>query len=122
MRCSAGKAFAPGPRHAGGKILYFGQVHGKAASPRTGKRVVGGMSDNPVTLDFLAEQMRRFQADVRMLRDDMDVVAAIVRRLDHGIARLETNQALMLDELRAMHAQQQRTAVRVRALEEQASR
>ena len=80
------------------------------------------MSDNPVTLDFLAEQMRRFQADVRMLRDDMDVVAAIVRRLDHGIARLETNQALMLDELRAMHAQQQRTAVRVRALEEQASR
>lgn len=79
------------------------------------------MSDNLVTLDFLAEQMRRFQADVHMLRDDMDVVVAIVRRLDHSIARLEANQALMLDELRAMHAQQQRTAIRVRALEEQAT-
>ena len=77
------------------------------------------MSDNPATLDFLAEQMRRLQADVRILRDDMDVVAAMVRRLDHSIARLDTNQALMLDELRAMHAQQQRTTARVRALEEQ---
>lgn len=77
------------------------------------------MSDNPATLDFIAEQMRRLQADVRILRDDMDVVAAMVRRLDHSIARLDTNQALMLDELRAMHAQQQRTTARVRALEEQ---
>jgi hypothetical protein len=72
------------------------------------------MSDNPVTLDFLAEQMRRLPGDVRMLRDDMDVVAAMVRRLDHIIVRLETNQALMLDELRAMHGQQHRTAARVR--------
>jgi prefoldin subunit 5 len=77
------------------------------------------VSDNPATLDFLAEQMRRLQADVRIMRDDMDVVAAMVRRLDHSIARLETNQALMLDELRAMHTQQQRTTARVRALEEQ---
>jgi hypothetical protein len=65
--------------------------------------------------------MRRLQADVRLLRDDMDVVAAMVRRLDHSIARLETNQALVLDELRAMHGQQ-RTAARVRALEEQDGR
>jgi hypothetical protein len=80
------------------------------------------MSDSPVTLDFLAAQMRRLQADVRLLRDDMDVVAAMVRRLDHSIARLETNQALVLDELRAMHGPQQRTAARVRALEEQEGR
>lgn len=80
------------------------------------------MSDNPVTLDFLAEQMRRLQADVRMMRDDMDVVAAMVRRLDHSIGRLDSNQALMLDELRAMHGQQQRTVARVRALEEQGGR
>lgn len=74
------------------------------------------MPDAPVTLDFLAEQMRRVQADMRLLRDDMDVVAAMLRRLDHSTARLD--QALMLDELRAMHAQQ-RTASRVRALEDQ---
>jgi len=79
------------------------------------------MSDSPVTLDFLAEQMRRLQGDVRLLRDDMDVVAAMVRRLDHSIARLETNQALVLDELRAMHGQQ-RPAARVHALEEQDGR
>ena len=77
------------------------------------------MPETPVNLDFVAEQMRRLQADVRLLRDDMDVEAAMVRRLDHSIARLETNQALMLDELRAMNAQQQRTASRVRPLEEQ---
>ena len=76
------------------------------------------MSDAPVTLDFLAEQMRRSRADVRILRDDMDVVAAIVRRLDHNIAGVETNMRLLLDEIRAMHGQQQRTVARVRALEE----
>jgi hypothetical protein len=73
------------------------------------------MSDNPVTLEFLAEQMRRVQADVRVLRDDMDVVAAIVRRLDNSVG-------LLLDELRAMHNQQQRTVARVRALGEPAGR
>ena len=62
------------------------------------------MADDSVTLDFLAEPMRRMQADVHLLRDDMDVVAAMVRRLDHSIGRLETNQALMLDELRAMRS------------------
>ncbi|MBV8889042.1 MAG: hypothetical protein JO305_05170 [Alphaproteobacteria bacterium] len=77
------------------------------------------MPEQSITLEFLGEQMRRLQADVRLLRDDMDVLAAIVRRLDHSIGRLETNQALMLDELRAMHAQHQRTAARVRSIEEQ---
>jgi hypothetical protein len=77
------------------------------------------MSDSSVTLDFLAEQMRRLQADIRPLRDDMDVVAAMVGRLDHSTTRLETAQGLVLDELRAMPGQQQRTAARVRALEEQ---
>jgi hypothetical protein len=78
-------------------------------------------SPAPVTLDFLAEQMRRTQLDVRTIHDDMDVVAAIVRRLDHTVAGLETNMRLLLDELRAMHAQQHRTAARVRALEERES-
>jgi hypothetical protein len=80
------------------------------------------MPDAAVTLEFIAEQLRRVQADMRLVRDDMDVLAAIVRRLDHSIARLEANQALMLDELRAMHGQQQRTASRVRALEDQETR
>ena len=72
-----------------------------------------------LTIHLRGDRRHIQDADVRLLRDDMDVVAAMVRRLDHSIARLETNQALVLDELRAMHAQQQRTAARVRALEEQ---
>ena len=68
--------------------------------------------DQPlVTLEFIAAQLRRVLTELRILRDDVDVSAAIVRRPDN-------NQAPMLDELRAMHAQPQRAAARVRALEE----
>ena len=76
------------------------------------------MTDTPITLEFIAEQIRRVQTDVRVLCDDMDVTAAIVRRLDQTIGRLEQTQLLMLDELRAMHSQQHRTAARLRAIEE----
>jgi len=70
------------------------------------------MSDErPITLEFIGTQLNRVLTELRILRDDVDVLAAIVRRLDN-------NQALMLDELRAMHAQQQRTAARVRSLED----
>ena len=67
--------------------------------------------ERPVTLEFIATQNQRVLSELRILRDDVDVLAAIVRRLDN-------NQAMMLEELRAMHAQQQRTVARVRALEE----
>jgi len=70
--------------------------------------------DRPVTLEFIAAQLQRVLSEIRILRDDVDVLAAIVRRLDN-------NQAHMLDELRAMHGQQQRTAARVRALEERST-
>ena len=56
------------------------------------------MSDErPITLEFIGAQLHRVLTELRILRDDVDVLAAIVRRLDN-------NQALMLDELRAMHA------------------
>jgi hypothetical protein len=67
--------------------------------------------DRPITLEFISAQLQRVLSEIRILRDGGDVLAAIVRPLD-------SNQALMLDELRAMHAQQQRTATRVRVLEE----
>jgi hypothetical protein len=62
--------------------------------------------DRPITLEFIAAQLQRVLAELRILRDDVDVLAGIARRLDSA-------QALMLDELRAMHAQQDRTSVRV---------
>lgn len=67
--------------------------------------------ERPATLEFTASRDRRILSELRILRDDVDVLPTIVRRLDN-------NQAMMLGELRAMHAQQQRTAARVRALEE----
>ena len=64
--------------------------------------------DRPITLEFIAAQLQRVLSELRILRDDVDVLAAITRRLDN-------NQAMMLDELRAMHSQQQCTAARLRA-------
>jgi hypothetical protein len=57
-------------------------------------------------------------SEIRILRDDVDVPAAISRRLDNSYDRLVGEMREIRDELRAMHAQQQRTVSRVRALEE----
>jgi hypothetical protein len=67
--------------------------------------------DSAVDLAFVGRTLQRLVNEIASLRDDMDVMSAIVRRLD-------SNQARMLEELRAIHAQHQRTAARVRALEE----
>jgi hypothetical protein len=67
--------------------------------------------DRLITPEFIAAQLQRVLCEIRILRDDVDVLAAIVCRLD-------SDQAEMLDELPAMHGQQQRTATRVRALED----
>ena len=77
------------------------------------------MSDTPpVTLEFIAGQLQRVLSEIRILRDDVDVLAAISRRLDNSYDRLVGEMREIRDELRAMHAQQQRTVSRVRALEE----
>ena len=46
------------------------------------------MSDHPVTLEFIAGQLQRVLSDLRILRDDVDVLAAISRRLDSSYDRL----------------------------------
>jgi hypothetical protein len=74
--------------------------------------------DRPITLEFIAAQLQRVLSEILILRDDMDMLAATVRRLDNSYDRLVSGMREIRDELRAMHAQQQRTAARVRALEE----
>lgn len=76
------------------------------------------MSDNPVTLEFLArlirgvqEDMREFRADIADFRDQMTVQSAI-------LMRLETAQNSMAEQLRAMLLQHQRFNNGLRALEE----
>jgi hypothetical protein len=71
------------------------------------------MSDErpTVTLEFLAEQQRRMLADQRTILDDINVLSAIVRRLDN-------TQGALLEEMRAIHALLARVVDRVRAIEE----
>jgi uncharacterized protein (DUF3084 family) len=91
------------------------------------------MPDEPITLEYLARQqqrlldeMRSFREDYGVVRDDygsvreelgslrsdIEVLTAIVMRLDGTMTRV-------LQELRATHSQHQRLANRVRRLEEQ---
>ena len=80
------------------------------------------MSDDrsePADLTFIGRALQRLTSDVASLRDDMHVVTAIALRQDRGFERLNTKLDDMLEQLRAMVAQHQRTAERVRQLEEQ---
>jgi hypothetical protein len=76
------------------------------------------LSDNPVTLEFLArlirgvqDDMREFRGEIADFRDQMSVQTAI-------LLRLETAQNSMAEQLRAMVLQHQRFNNRLRALEE----
>ena len=77
------------------------------------------MADEPITLEFLARQQQRLldemgsmRNEMGSMRDDMQVLTAMVMRLDGTVG-------LVLTELRAMHSQHQRLSNRVRRLEEQ---
>ena len=63
----------------------------------------------PVTLEFLAHQ-QDFLAELSSLRDDVNVLTAIVQRLDNSHTRL-------LTEIRATHSQVSRYGEQLRRLE-----
>ena len=69
------------------------------------------MSDNAVTLEFLARLIRGLQEEMHDFRDQMTVQTAI-------LMRLEPAQNSMAEQLRTMVAQHQRFNNRLRALEE----
>jgi hypothetical protein len=73
---------------------------------------MSAMADEPITLEFLARQQQRVLEEIGVMRDDMQVLTAMVMRLDGTVG-------LVLTELRAMHSQHQRLANRVRRLEEE---
>lgn len=69
------------------------------------------MSDEPtIDLNYIGRSLDRLVTEVGTLRDDVNVLAAIVHRLDNSHARL-------LTEVRAIHAQQGRMAHRIEKLE-----
>jgi hypothetical protein len=69
------------------------------------------MADEAITLEFLARQQQRMLDEMSSMRDDMQVLTAMVMRLDGTVG-------LVLTELRAMHSQHGRLANRVRRVEE----
>jgi len=75
------------------------------------------MSDEPVTLDFIAAQQRQLLIELGSLRDDMTSFRDDMRLLTVIVSRQDGTLAAMLEQLRLMVAQHQRTADRVRTLE-----
>ena len=64
-----------------------------------------------IDLAYIGRALQKLTSDVASMRDDMQVLTAIVLRVDNG-------QGRMLEEIRAMHRQHSRLAERVRQLEE----
>ena len=54
-------------------------------------------AEQPVDMAFIGRSLRRLLVEVATLHDDVNVLAAIVRRIDN-------NQDRQLEELRAMHS------------------
>jgi methyl-accepting chemotaxis protein len=77
------------------------------------------MSEEGVTLEFLARQLRRVIDDIASLKDDMGVLTAMVVRHDQEFGRLSAKLDDMFNQMRAMVRQHQRFSERLRALEEE---
>jgi len=76
------------------------------------------MADEPITLEFLARQQQRILDEMSSMRDEMGSFRDDMQVLTAMVMRLDGTVGLVLRELRAMHGQHQRLANRVRRLEE----
>jgi hypothetical protein len=76
------------------------------------------MSENPVTLEFLARLIRNVQDEMRDFREQMTDFREQMTVQTAILLRLETAQNSMAEQLRAMVRQHQRFDNRLRALEE----
>jgi hypothetical protein len=59
---------------------------------------MSAMTEEPITLEFLARQQQRMLDEMGAMRGDMQVLTAMVVPLDGTVG-------LVLTELRAMHSQ-----------------
>jgi len=79
------------------------------------------MSDEqigPIDITFIGRALQRLTTDLAAMRDEMRVQTAMILRQDAAIGRQDSTLNAVLEQLRAMVAQHQRTAERVRALED----
>ena len=62
-----------------------------------------------VTLEFIAEQQHRILSEIGILRDDVDVLSASMRRIDNSYDRLQTRMetgfATLISEMREVRAE-----------------
>jgi|GEM_PF-1223641 hypothetical protein len=77
------------------------------------------MADELVTLEFLAPQQQRLLEELSLIRDEMGTIRDDMQVLTAMVMRLDGTVGLVLTELRAMHSQHARLANRVRRLEEE---
>jgi hypothetical protein len=77
------------------------------------------MADEPITLELLARQQQRLLDEMVFMRGEMGAMRGDMQVLTAMVMRLDGTVGLVLTELRAMHSQHQGLANRVRRLEEQ---
>jgi hypothetical protein len=77
------------------------------------------MSDEPVSLEFLARQIRGMRDDIHALKDDMGVLTAIVLRHERQLDQINETQVATLNQITAMVRQHQRFSEPLRAMEEE---
>ena len=63
------------------------------------------MADEPITLDFLARQQQRLLDGMSLMRDEMGAFRDDMQVLTAMVMRLDGTTGLVLTELRAMHSQ-----------------
>lgn len=66
------------------------------------------VSDEPVTLEFLARQQQRMLEELRSVREEMASFRDDMRVLTAMVMRLDGTVGLVLTELPAMHGQHRR--------------
>ena len=77
------------------------------------------MSDEKVSLEFLAAQMERLLHEQRLLRQEMDGIRDDVTVLHGMVQRLDGTVQGLVTEVRAMHSRHARPERRVGKLEEE---
>jgi hypothetical protein len=76
------------------------------------------MSEPDIDLAYVGRSLQRLTGEVASLRDDMNVLTAILVRMDSAMGRQDATVAAPLTEIRAMHSQYSRLANRITPLED----
>ena len=97
-----------GPRHGGRRRRGRRGGVGRSPAPRRPPEDVGCLPETPVTLEFLARQIRGMRDDCLGCRDDMTVLTGIALRHERQLEHLNEIPQAMLNQITTMSRQHQR--------------